>query len=147
MSAETSVINSATFRPIDYPDDYRRNEHRLIRRYIVSPTLYDYGVLLDDVVVAFGTLSIMSGLVSPRTAHIYNVEVADIWRGYGLGRVLIEGIEAAAENRGMLQIELTADNANAAEFYRHLGYGPTARMEIGAEYGPMAKQLFVNMVK
>lgn len=58
---------------------------------------------------------------------VEDVVVADSWRGAGIGRRLLEGAEAWARRRGCTRLQLLADqgNAQALDFYRHLGWQET----------------------
>jgi homocysteine S-methyltransferase len=59
-----------------------------------------------------------------------SVVVADRLRGTGLGRTLVESIEAAARQRGVRELLLLTETAR--EFFARLGYADTAR-EIAPE--------------
>lgn len=55
---------------------------------------------------------------------IEDVIVGAQWRGQKLGRRLLEAAETWARRRGMVRVQLLADESNAAalDFYRHLGW-------------------------
>jgi N-acetylglutamate synthase-like GNAT family acetyltransferase len=54
-----------------------------------------------------------------------SVVVADRLRGTGLGRALVESIEAAARQRGLRELVLLTETAR--DFFARLGYADIAR--------------------
>lgn len=57
-------------------------------------------------------------------AHLHLLAVAPAYRGRGLGRDLVEWLEACARTAGIfdVRLELRAANEGARTFYRSLGY-------------------------
>jgi predicted GNAT family N-acyltransferase len=95
-------------------------------RDALEPTA-DHAAIFDErgAVLAVGRLH----LNSPAEAQIRYMAVANAARGQGLGRQIVEHLEAAARQRGASVIVLNAREAVAA-FYQRLGYevigpGPT----------------------
>ncbi|CAG7621383.1 GNAT family N-acetyltransferase [Leucobacter soli] len=62
-------------------------------------------------------------LVDPFPAHLH-IDLLPRARGRGLGRVLIDGLRTDLATAGVPGVHLGvgSDNANAIEFYRHLGF-------------------------
>lgn len=56
-------------------------------------------------------------------AHLH-IDLLERARGQGLGRLLIERLLADLRTRGVrgVHLDVAVDNANAAAFYRHLGF-------------------------
>ena len=70
----------------------------------------------DDRVVAFASTAMLDEFV-----EVEDLFVLPEWMGRGLGRALVEDIVAAAEARGALRVEVTA-NHHALAFYSKLGF-------------------------
>jgi ribosomal protein S18 acetylase RimI-like enzyme len=62
-----------------------------------------------------------------RSGIVEDVVVTPEWRGKGIGRCLLEAIEAWAHTKGLKRIQLLADATNtpALEFYRNSGWMTT----------------------
>ena len=71
----------------------------------------------DRVPVAVGRVH----LNMPSQAQIRYMGVADEWQGQGLGRLLLQGLEAVARERGATEVVLNA-RENAVGFYERCGY-------------------------
>jgi ribosomal protein S18 acetylase RimI-like enzyme len=63
-------------------------------------------------------------------AHLH-IDLLERVRGLGLGRILVETQVAALRERGSrgLHLDVAADNSNAIDFYRHLGFAEVHRRE------------------
>jgi ribosomal protein S18 acetylase RimI-like enzyme len=63
------------------------------------------------------------GVVTAYPAHLH-IDLLERARGQGLGRELIERLLAALRERDSpgIHLEVGADNANAIDFYEHLGF-------------------------
>jgi GNAT superfamily N-acetyltransferase len=59
-----------------------------------------------------------------------NLQVAESWRGHGMGTALIEAAEAKVREQGRreLAIDVADDNLDAAKLYLRLGYRDTGRV-------------------
>ncbi len=62
-----------------------------------------------------------------RSGIVEDVVVTSEWRGKGIGRCLLEAIDAWAQTNGLKRIQLLADTTNtpALEFYRNSGWMTT----------------------
>jgi ribosomal protein S18 acetylase RimI-like enzyme len=63
-------------------------------------------------------------------AHLH-IDLLERVRGQGLGRVLVERQLATLRERGSrgVHLDVAADNPNAIDFYRHLGFADVHRLE------------------
>jgi ribosomal-protein-alanine N-acetyltransferase len=61
-----------------------------------------------------------------RTGQIVTIDVAPEYRRRGVGRLLMDSIEAGARSAGagLLRLEVAVDNSEALAFYANLGYVP-----------------------
>ncbi|MFW6162461.1 MAG: N-acetyltransferase family protein [Planctomycetota bacterium] len=68
-------------------------------------------------------------LVARRSAVVENLVVAPAWRRRGVGRRLMDAVEAWAQERGASEIELNVweFNRQAVGFYQVLGYQTVSR--------------------
>ena len=88
-------------------------------------------LVADDAGVAVGMVT-MQELISTaeggRVGLVEDMVVRDDYRGRGIGRALLSGIEAEARNRDYRRVQLLADRDNwpAREFYEICGWLPTA---------------------
>src|SRR3546814_18952110 len=59
-------------------------------------------------------------------ARLYSIAVAPRWRSKGIGRLLMRAAEEAARDRdaAYLRLEVRADDVEAQELYKRLGYRP-----------------------
>ncbi|WP_110650749.1 GNAT family N-acetyltransferase [Salinicola peritrichatus] len=75
----------------------------------------------DQRVIGYGTLLFRR---NSRTARLYSFCVDPEARGSGLGRELLQALEAAARERGSqrLALEVRADNRVAMGLYRRMGF-------------------------
>ncbi|KAF7600422.1 MAG: GNAT family N-acetyltransferase [Candidatus Dactylopiibacterium carminicum] len=83
---------------------------------------------LDGAVVGFCSVqTVISTAEGGPAGVIEDVVVAATHRGKGIARALLAAAEAWALGRGMLRLQLLADqdNAPALAFYRHLGWQET----------------------
>lgn len=66
-----------------------------------------------------------------RHASIVSIDVSPHYRRRGLGRQLMEWIESRLCERGAqsVRLEVAVDDPEAIEFYRHLGYRATRRIQ------------------
>ena len=82
----------------------------------------------DSQVVGFCSVqTLISTAEGGPVGLVEDVVVADGWRGAGIGRRLLEGAEVWARRRGCTRLQLLADqsNAQALDFYRHVGWQET----------------------
>ncbi len=65
-----------------------------------------------------------------RGGHIVTIDVAPDFRRRGIGRLLMERMEARLWSAGAewLRLEVAVNNSAASEFYRELGFAPTGRI-------------------
>jgi GNAT superfamily N-acetyltransferase len=104
-------------------------------------TTADHAAVFDErgAVLAIGRLH----LNSPTEAQIRYMAVADVVRGQGVGRQIVEYLEAVARRRGASVIALNA-REEVAGFYERLGYevvGPGPMMFGAITHVKMQKQL------
>jgi len=77
---------------------------------------------------------IIGGLIDeddPTTAQVISMWVAPAYRRAGVGSLLIAGVQAWAQSRGVrrLQLMVTSSNHNAIEFYQRMGFSMTGHTE------------------
>jgi amino-acid N-acetyltransferase len=84
------------------------------------------------IVAREGTALVGAGGIEARgeTALLRSVVVSEGKRGSGLGRALVESIEAAARARGVNELILLTETAR--DFFARLGYSDIARAEAPA---------------
>jgi GNAT superfamily N-acetyltransferase len=72
--------------------------------------------------------------------NVHDLAVVPDWRGQGIGRRLLESVEALARERGHCKVtlEVREDNAAALGLYRELGFGA------GQGDGRLAQYLFLE---
>lgn len=76
-------------------------------------------------------------------AQVRYMAVADDWRGQGVGRMLLQALEAAAVRQGIAQVRLHA-RESAVGFYERLGYRvvePSHRLYDSIQHFLMRKEL------
>lgn len=113
----------ADFRPD--PERQRRGLARLLAEPARAAVLVaERGGAVIGMVTAQLVVSTAEGGAS---AWIEDMVVAEAARGRGVGRRLLEAIEAWAAGRGATRLQLLADreNAPALAFYARLGWGST----------------------
>jgi amino-acid N-acetyltransferase len=85
------------------------------------------------------------------TGLLRSVAVADSHRGSGLGRALVESVEAAARQRGALELVLLTETAR--DFFARLGYDDIDRADApeavrnSAEFAALCPQTARCMLK
>ncbi len=69
-----------------------------------------------------------AGIIAAFPSHLH-IDLLPRAQGQGLGRALIEGLVETLRMTGSggVHLEVGADNQNAIEFYRHLGFGELHR--------------------
>jgi GNAT superfamily N-acetyltransferase len=80
-----------------------------------------------------------------RSGIVEDVVVTSEWRGKGIGRCLLEAIDAWAQTKGLKRIQLLADTTNrpALEFYRNSGWMTTQLICLRKiEIHPHRKELY-----
>jgi len=97
----------------------RQLSHLLKRANAVTRVVVD----ADGELQGYGTLLFRR---NSRTARLYSFCVHPALRGGGVGRRLLDALEAVAVDRGMqrLSLEVRADNRVAMGLYRRMGYLP-----------------------
>ena len=80
-----------------------------------------------------------------------SVVVADRLRGQGIGKTLVDAVEASARNRGVASLLLLTETA--ADFFGRLGYSEIARVDVpqrirnSAEFRDLCPQSARCMIK
>jgi ribosomal protein S18 acetylase RimI-like enzyme len=99
----------------------------IARKLAVQRELFLVGVV-DGAVVA----SVMAGYEGHR-GWVNYLAVSPRFRGSGLGRALMQHVEAALLERGCpkLNLQVRRSNREAIEFYRHLGYVEDEAVSLG----------------
>lgn len=105
---------------------YSRQEYRyvLTRAHALNLTLRDPA----RAVVGFAGAFLHAGW---RAGHVYTVNVDPSQRGKGLGRVLMEALEAGMRREGMARslLEVNVANATAIGLYEAMGYERLKRLK------------------
>ncbi|MDA8137372.1 MAG: GNAT family N-acetyltransferase [Desulfobacteraceae bacterium] len=82
----------------------------------------------DGSVVGMGTAQLLiSTAEGGPVALVEDIVVESQWRGKGIGRQLLDALEAWAWSHGATRLQLLADRTNfsALDFYDHIGWRPT----------------------
>jgi N-acetylglutamate synthase-like GNAT family acetyltransferase len=81
----------------------------------------------DRIIGMASIQSLISTAEGGRCGIVEDVVVTSKWRGKGIGRCLLEAIEAWAHTKGLKRIQLLADATNtpALEFYKNRGWMTT----------------------
>lgn len=100
----------------------------VIRKLGVQPELFLVAVNEDDRVVG----SVMAGYDGHRGWMNYLAASPDA-RGLGIGRALVEHVEAALRELGCpkVNLQVRSTNAEVVAFYEHLGYSVDDTVDLG----------------
>lgn len=82
----------------------------------------------EGAVVGMGTAQLLvSTAEGGPVALVEDIIVDPRWRGQGIGRQLVDALEAWAWTHGATRLQLLADRTNfsALDFYDHIGWRPT----------------------
>ena len=124
---DDSAAIAALVTQLGYPSDATGMKGRL--EWLLSDP--------EHAVVVAETSDDIVGMVAAQVGHalefngtygrIIGLVVDSHWRGYGVGRTLMEHIENWCRNRGALSLLLTSGNhrVEAHKFYRAIGYNAT----------------------
>jgi ribosomal protein S18 acetylase RimI-like enzyme len=115
----------------DLPADI---EHSLVVGLRAHPTTLIFLAYRDDGPVGIVTCFVgFSTFAARPLINIHDLHVAPEHRGHGLGRALLEAVEAEARRLGCckLTLEVQENNATALALYRRFGF-------VGGEYEPSA---------
>ena len=85
---------------------------------------------VEGFVVAFASLHVSMAIEYDGDAgKLSAIVVDDAWRGRGIGRTLVDAVEAEARRRGCVLLFLTTNERrrDAHAFYRALGFEETGR--------------------
>lgn len=106
----------------------------IARKLAIQPELFLVGVI-DGAVIA----SVMAGYEGHR-GWVNYLAVAPKLRGCGYGRALMRRVEELLLERGCpkVNIQVRNSNAEALEFYRHLGYLRDESVSLGKRLIPDA---------
>ena len=89
------------------------------------------GVVAEDEEVLAGFAMAQSGWFRrAHGSHVITIDVAPAFRRRGIGRLLMDHIEARVTDGGAswLRLEVAADNSAALSFYTGLGFEPIGRI-------------------
>ncbi|HNV10318.1 MAG TPA: GNAT family N-acetyltransferase [Propionibacteriaceae bacterium] len=80
------------------------------------------GELRSGQLIAFGGSNYR---ITPDAGELWMLSVHPAWQSLGIGRKLIDALEAKVSERGLPRVQLSVehDNPRAASLYRRLGYG------------------------
>ena len=103
-----------------------RFSRRAMREFAEAPGAVTVIVESSTEMAGFAIAHVLGG-----AAYMVTVDVAQSWRGRGLGRLLIEEVEHRVMGHGALSMELHvfAGNDAAQRLYRRLGYTQTGIAE------------------
>jgi GNAT superfamily N-acetyltransferase len=128
---------AALLDELGYPTDPKRAQQR-IERYAAHPSARLLVAELEDTVVGLAGVAVLPLVEHDESwARLTAIVVGEAYRGRGVGRALVEAVEAEAQARGCNLVELTtADRrVGAHEFYRRLGYEEVSRRFLKAMPG------------
>lgn len=108
-----------------FPGD--RLSARQLRRHLASVTARLRVVERTGAVAGYALLFVRRGSA---VARLYSIAVDPAQRGAGLGALLLADVEQLARNagRGILRLEVRADNVAAIALYRRAGYREQGRI-------------------
>ncbi len=108
-----------------FPGD--RLSARQFRRHLSSPTARLRVAEFDGALAGYALLFVRRGSA---VARLYSIAVDPAQRGAGLGALLLADVEQLARNagRGILRLEVRADNVAAIALYRRAGYREQGRI-------------------
>jgi [ribosomal protein S18]-alanine N-acetyltransferase len=121
-----------------------RLSRRRLRYHIGSQTSLMLVLVVDRRVVGYSLILLRKG---SRRARLYSIAIDPNQPGQGLGRVLLQESEKAAQARGArtMRLEVRSDNARAIGLYERNGYRRFAVVpdyyEDGATAGRFEKSL------
>lgn len=107
---------------------YHSTEADIKRRYVLIQDRLDGRLIvaLDSNAAVVGWIHVqaLSSLEADQRAEIWGLVVADSVRGFGVGRLLVEGAEEWAVKRGLdiMGVRSNTLRVEAHAFYEHLGY-------------------------
>jgi [ribosomal protein S18]-alanine N-acetyltransferase len=85
------------------------------------------GAYVDDTLVGYGGISIVGSRLDAE-ASVHTIGVDPAWQGRGVGRALLEGLLAVADEwRAPVYLEVRTDNAPAIGLYRSHGFTTIGR--------------------
>jgi ribosomal-protein-alanine N-acetyltransferase len=98
-----------------------RLSHRSLRHHVRSETSVMLVLVVERRVVGYSLILLRKS--SPR-ARLYSIAIDPNQRGQGLGRVLLQESEKAAQARGAstMRLEVRGENARAIGLYERNGY-------------------------
>lgn len=103
-------------------------DHAALADGVATPDTYLGSLVRDDTVVGTLWLALRHPHPGGSGAYVFDVEVAEAYRGQGLGRALLLLAEREALAAGTRRIGLNvfADNTPARRLYESLGYEPVS---------------------
>ena len=114
-----------------------RVKRELVPGLRAHPACYVYIAIHDDKAVGFAICFLSFSTFNARPLiNIHDIFVESSLRGSGIGKLMLDRIEARARsmNGCALTLEVRGDNARARGLYRKFGF---QRAEVGAERIPM----------
>jgi len=81
----------------------------------------------EQKVIGFIQAEVYNLLYQPSSINVLGLAVAQAYRGYGAGRLLMEKAEQWAKQQNINKVRLNSasQRENAHQFYQHLGYKNT----------------------
>jgi ribosomal protein S18 acetylase RimI-like enzyme len=131
-SADVDVLMTLVERleselpPLPYREDAAEFERRKVERMVEEGV----ALIAEDEGNPVGYLLARYGDHGPTTVYVSDLWVERGARGRGLGRELMQGVAAAAGDRGCTHLVLDVDSQNrpAIAFYEHLGFEEGAKI-------------------
>lgn len=137
VSGDRTPLNLRQFRPADLQTLYEIDQacfppgisysKEELAAFIDSRESKTWIAVEDDTIAGF-----LIGKREPdRVGHIVTVDVLEPWRRRGVGRALMQAVEAWARDSdlGLIYLETAQDNLVAQRFYQVLGYEKVDEIE------------------
>lgn len=122
---DASAIQEISTNDLGYPCQKKLVQYRLEHLDCSRERVF---VAVDEQkVIGFIQAEVYNLLYQPSSINVLGLAVAQAYRGYGAGRLLMEKAEQWAKQQNINKVRLNSasQRENAHQFYQHLGYKNT----------------------